>query len=356
MSAPAPAQSRRLAFIAIAIAGALEIGAIVLLTRPGGPTAGVPSPSVTASPTPSTSATPSPTVTASTTPTAASGRFISAALGYSVQLPPPWRRTACLSVVPDPSNSDIVGIDGFTSVRAADESYGDTGGLIDTVSVRVDRNPTRLTADAWANSPRMGATQGQRLEPARLDGRDGVRVVNGALQTETTIVAVDDLMYMVGFTASPGDPRESAMRAIVGSFAFMPRAVVTPPTGRPSRTAEAVADGLADGFARKDVAALAGLMGDCMIIGAEGGGFGSMSPERFAQLLRDVFAAGTTVVVRPRPLESAPGYGAGGSVTVTIATTWTDLGKPAAREDLIIGTEGAFSYWRGMVRRQQPPP
>jgi hypothetical protein len=353
VSAQAPAQPRRLAFIALTIVTALVIGAVVLLTRSPGPVAGVPSPSVTASPTLSSSVTPSPSATASTAPTAASGRFVDATLGYSILLPPPWRKSACLSVGPDQANSGIVGIDGFTSVPAADESRGDTGGLIDTVSVRVDRNPTRLTADAWANSPRMGATQGQRLEPARLDGRDGVRVVNGALQTETTIVAVDDLMYMVGFTASPGDPLESAMRAIVGSFAFMPRAVVTPPAGRPSRSAEAVADGLADGFARKDVAALASLMGDCMINGAEGGGFGSMSPERFAQLLRDVFAAGTTVVVRPRPIESAPGYGPGASST--IATTWTDPGKPPAREDLIIGTEGAFSYWRGMVRRQQPP-
>jgi hypothetical protein len=293
-------------------------------------------------------------VTATTTPTAASGRFVSAVLGYAIQVSPPWRRSACLSVVPDPANAEILGIDGFTTVPAADEQYGDTGGPRDTVSVRVERNPTRLTAEAWANSPRMGSTQGQRLEPARLDGREGVRVVNGDIQTETTIVAVDDLMYLVGFTAPPEDPLVGAMRGIIASFAFVPRTTAPAATARPARSTEAVADGLADGFARRDVAALTNLMGDCMINGAEQGGFGSVSPERFAQLMRDVFAAGTTVVVRPRPIESAPGYAAGASAT--IATTWTDLGKAPVREDLIIGTDGAFSYWRGMIRRQAPPP
>lgn len=352
MSAPAP--PRRREFIGIAIAAALVVGAIVLLARSAGPTAGVPSPTVTLSPLPSASATPSPTPTALATSTVASGHVVNAVLGYSIQLSPPWRRSACLSYLPDPAaSSDIVGIDGFTSVPAADENYGDTGGPRDTVSVRVERNPTRLTADAFANSPRMGSTQGQRLEPARLDGRDGVRVVNGALQTETTVVAVDDLMYLVGFIATPDDPLIGAMRGIVASFAFVPRTAVSTATARPSRSAEAVADGLADGFARRDVAVLASLMGDCMISGGEGGGFGSFSPERFARLLRDLFAAGTTVVVRPRPIEPAPGYGAGASVSV--ATTWTDPGRPAAREDLIIGSDGAFGYWRGMVRRLQPP-
>jgi len=355
MSSAPPPQVGRGAPIAVAFAAVvLVIGAIAVLTRSAGPIAGVPSPSITASPTPLSSASPSSTATAATTATAASGRFVNAALGYSVQLPPPWRRTGCLSVGPDPARPDLLGIDGFTSVLAADESYGDTGGLFGTVSVRVDRNADRLTADAFAQSPRMGSTQAQRLEPARLDGREGVRVINGALQTETTLVAVDDLMYLVGFTATASDPLVGAMRGIVDSFAFVPRTPVSISTARPARSAESVADGLADGFARKDVGILASLMGDCMISGAEQAGFGSHSPEHFARIMRDAFAAGLTVVVRPRPLESAPGYGAGASVTV--ATTWTDPGRAPARVDLIIGSDGALSYWRGMVRRLQPPP
>lgn len=359
MSSAPPPQIGRGALIAIALAAAvLVIGAIAVLTRPAGPIAGVPSPSVTASSTPlssasSSSASPSSRATAATTATAASGRFVNAALGYSVQLPPPWRRTSCLSVGPDPARPDLLGIDGFTSVPARDESYGDTGGLFGTVSVRVDRNADRLTAEAFASSPRMGSTQGQRLEPARLGGRDGVRVINGSLQTETTLVAVDDLMYLVGFTATAGDPLVGAMRGIVDSFAFVPR-TASVSTARPARSAESVADGLAEGFARKDVAVLSSLMGDCMISGAEQAGFGSHSPERFAQIMRDAFAAGLTVAVRPRPIESAPGYGAGASFS--IATTWTDPGRPPARVDLIIGSDGSFSYWRGMVRRQVPPP
>jgi hypothetical protein len=325
------------------------IAAIVLLPRTD-QTAVAPSPSATAS----TSASPTPSPTASPTATAANGRFTSAGLGYSIQVPPPWRRTPCLSSGEDPRSSEILGIDTFTSVPAAEESHGDTGGLVDTVSVRVERNPSRLTPEAWANSPRMGSSQGRRTEPATLDGRPGVRIVSEVLQTETTIVAVDDLMYMVGFTVRPTDPIIGAMRTIVASFTFVPRIAAPAATARPARSAEAVADGLAAGFANKDVAALVSLMGECLLSGVEGGGFGSFAPEFFARTLRDQFAAGSTVIVRPRPIESAPGFATGASFTV--ATTWTDPGQAPRRVDLIIAADGAFHYWRGMIRRQQPPP
>lgn len=342
--------------VVVAAAAAIVIAAIVLLPRLD-QTAVAPSPSASASPSgsPSTSPTPSPTATQSATATAASGRFTNAVLGYSIQLLPSWRRTPCLSSSGvSPGSPDTLGIDTFTSVPAAEESHGDTGAFFDTVSVRVERNPSRLTAETWANSPRMGSSQGQRIEPATLGGRPGVRTVSEVLQTETTIAAVDDLMYMVGFTVRPTDPLVGAMRAIVASFTFVPRTAAPAATARPARSAEAVADGLAAGFANKDVAALVSLMGDCLLSGVEGGGFGSFAPEFFARTLRDQFAAGSTVIVRPRPIESAPGYATGPSFSV--ATTWTDPGQAPRRVDLIIAADGALHYWRGMIRRQQPPP
>jgi hypothetical protein len=357
MSSPRTRQVRvgTLIAVAVAAAAAIVIAAIVLLPRTD-PTTVVPSPSASASP--SASPTTSPSASASATPsatsTAASGRFTNAVLGYSLQLPPPWRRTPCLSSGEDPRSPEFLGSDTFTSVPPAEESHGDTAAFIDTVSVRVERNPSRLTAEAWANSPRMGSSQGQRIEPATLGGRPGVRTVSEVLQTETTIVAVDDLMYMVGFTVRPSDPLVGAMRAIVASFTFVPRTSAPAGTARPARSAEAVADGLAAGFANKDVAALVTLMGECLLSGVEGGGFGSFAPEFFARTLRDQFAAGSTVIVRPRPIESAPGFATGASFTV--ATTWTDPGQAPRRVDLIIAADGAFHYWRGMIRRQQPPP
>jgi hypothetical protein len=343
---------RRGALFAIAVAAAVMI-AIVLLPRTD-QTVVTPSPSATASTSasPTTSPTTPPTQSAATT--APSGRFTNPVLGYSIQLPLPWRRTPCLSSGEEPRSPETSGIDTFTSVPAADESYGDTAAFMNTVSVRVERNPNRLTAEAWANSPRMGSSQGQRIEPTTLDGRAGVRLVAGALQTETTIVAVDDLVYVVGFTANPADPIVGAMRAIITSFTFVPRTAAPAATARPSRTAETVADGLATGFANKDVAALMSLMGECVISGAEQAGFGSHSPERFGRILREQFAAGTTVIVRPRPIESAPGFAAG--PTFSVATTWTDPGRAPMRVDLIIAADGAFHYWRGTIRRQQPPP
>ena len=357
MSSPAPRPMRRGALIAVALAAAaaVVIAAIVLLPRTD-QIAVAPSPSASALPTssPTGSPTASPVATRSATPTAASGRFTNAVLGYSVQLQPPWRRTACLSSGEEPRVPEVLGIDTFTSVPAVDEAIGDTAAFVNTVSVEVDRNPSRLTPEAWANLPRMGSSQGRRTESATLDGRPGVRVVSEGLQNETTIVAVDDLMYVVGFTVRPTDPLIGAMRAIVASFTFIPRTAAPAATARPARSAEAVADSLAAGFANKDVAALANLVGDCVLSGVEGGGVGSFSPERFARMLRDQFAAGTIVLVRPRPIESAPGYASGPAFSV--ATTWTDPGQRPMRIDLIIAADGAFHYWRGMIRRQQPPP
>jgi hypothetical protein len=355
---------RRGALVAVALAAmaAVVIAAVVLLPRLE-EAAVAPSPTANASQSaspvssPTASATTSPTAapvaTPSATATAAAGRFTNPVLGYSIQLASPWRRTPCLSSGgSEPGSPDVVGIDTFTSVPAADESYGDTGAFFNTVNVRVERNPSRLTAEAWANSPRMGASQGQRIEPATLDGRAGVRLIGG-LQTETTIVALDDLMYMVGFTAAPTGSNVAAMRAMVASYAFVPRAAAPAATARAPRTAEAVADALDRGFAAKDVAALASLMGECMLSGVEGGGFGSHAPERFARILRDQLAAGTTVTVRPRPIESSPGFASG--ATFTVATTWTDPGQAPMRIDLIIAADGPFHYWRGMIRRQQAP-
>jgi hypothetical protein len=337
--------------ILAAAAAALLIAAIVLLPRLASPTEVVSSPSATASPTApaTTSLTPTPSATA----TAASGRFVNAAIGYSIQLSPPWRRSGCLSFRLIPDRSEFLGVDGFTSVLAADEQYGDTGGPRGTVSVRLERNPGRLTADAWARSPRMAPAQS--IEPATLNGRAGVRTLDG-FGTETTFVAVDDLMYAVALeAASASDPKVGAMRAIVASFAFVPVGGGPSAPSGPPRSAEAVADGLADAFARKDATALASLMGDCVISGAEQGGASSSSPERFTQVMRDAFAAGSTYVVRPRPIESATGFGTSAS-GVSVATTWTQPGRAPARVDLVIAADNAFNYWRGMITRQLPPP
>lgn len=341
---------RRGAILAAA-AAALVIAAIVLLPRLASPTEVVSSPSATASPAapPTTSLTPTPSATATT----ASGRFVNAVIGYSIQLTPPWRRAGCLSYGLTPDRPDFLGADGFTSVLAADEQYGDVGPPDGIVSVRLERNPGRLTADAWARSPRLAPAQS--IEPATLDGRAGVRRLS-QFGTETTFVAFDDLMYSVELTAqTASDPKVGALRAIVASFAFVPRVVTPSATARPPRSAEAVADGLADAFARKDATALASLMGDCVISGAEQSGASSSSPERFTQVMRDSFAAGSTYVVRPRPIETATGFGTSAS-GVSVATTWTEPGRAPARVDLIIAADGAFNYWRGMIRRTQPPP
>jgi hypothetical protein len=166
------------------------------------------------------------------------------------------------------------------------------------------------------------------------------------------IVPVDDLMYVIAFTAQPGDPRITPLRAIIASFAFVPRSPAPTATAQAPRSAEAVADALAAGFAAKDAAGLDNLMGTCLINGIEQGGVSHHSPEQFTAALRALFAGGTTVAVRARPIESGPPFLPG---TFAVATTWTDPGQAPARVDLIIAADGPFHYWRGMIKRLQAP-
>src|SRR5687768_10593392 len=78
----------------------------LLLVRPGNVAAPSATPSASAIPAgtatpsvspsvPATTAPPSPSPTASP----AGGRYVSALLGYSLELPPPWHRSSCSGVV-----------------------------------------------------------------------------------------------------------------------------------------------------------------------------------------------------------------------------------------------------------------
>ena len=327
------------------------IAAAILLPRDGGgPVAASPMPSVTASSSLAPSASLSPGPAPSPSATAGSARYVNTAIGYSIVLPATWRRTPCLSIVRDPRSPDVIGSDGFTSTPPEEETYGGIGGLPGTVVVSAERDPRGLTPEDWARA-RLGA-QDRHLSPATVDGRAGVRLTRDD-GTDTLVVRVDGAMYVITLSwRDPADPRLPTMRAIVASLAFVARTPPPSPSPRPARTAEQVADGLADGFARKDVAQLVSLMDDCLMSAGENGGASSLSRERFTRMLGDLFAGGTTVTVRARPLEPAPGYF---EPAVAVATTWTDAGQAPARVDLIIGTDGAFSSWRGMIRRLRAP-
>ena len=337
---------KRAAFALAGLALVAVIAAAIVLPPDAGPaaTSPIPSPSMTPSSSPAAS---SPAL--SPRATASAARYVNPAIGYSIVLPATWRRTPCLSLVRDPRSPDVIGSDGFTSTPPEEEIYGGVGGLPGTVLVSAERNPRALSPDAWARA-RLGA-EDRHLGPATVDGRTGVRVTRDD-GTDTLVIRVDDAMYVITLSwRDPADPRLLTMRAIVASLAFVARTPPPSPSARPARSAEQVADGLADGFARKDIGQLVSLMDDCLTSAGEGGGASALSRERFAGMLRELFAGGTTVAVRARPLEPAPAF----EPALAVATTWTDPGQAPARVDLIIATDGAFSSWRGMIRRLRAP-
>ncbi|MGH2498550.1 MAG: hypothetical protein ACRDF0_00425 [Candidatus Limnocylindria bacterium] len=105
------------------------------------------------------------------------------------------------------------------------------------------------------------------------------------------------------------------------------------PTPGPSRSPEAVADGVAAAFQAKDADALRHFLSECVTTAAASGGAGFVSRERYAADLRAAFAAGLGVTVLPRPLEGDRGSG-----SLTAKSTWPrraeyTRARPHARAD-----------------------
>lgn len=89
---------------------------------------------------PSPSSAPSPT-TASPSP-ASTRRYVSAAMGYSIELRDPWHRANCGSSTSGPIEGRD-GVDVFVAIPERDIRIGDVGGIqADAISVVAGRIPT----------------------------------------------------------------------------------------------------------------------------------------------------------------------------------------------------------------------
>jgi len=158
--------------------------------------------------------------------------YVSQGLGYSVQLPPAWRRSTVLSAMVNNGNLKV-GHEVFTIRSLADESgvLNDPGpGAAWSYVAVVEqwRDPAGWSAMAWATDPLLaGWAQGQVVESATIDGHLAAKVTNGPRFSVAYYVYDGGRMFVVGYKVDAPDWKplaasESDLRAIVSSFHITP--------------------------------------------------------------------------------------------------------------------------------------
>src|SRR5256886_2251815 len=317
--------------------------------RGGNQAAATPSPT---SPTNTTAPTTS-AATASPGATPASGRYASAGLAYSIELPPPWHRSSCSGV--DTQQSPARGGEEFVSVSARDETGTDIGVAYPTLRVFVEANPQGLTPRQWAEQGRtVGASASDRIEDVIYADRPAARkVLNlGGTPLDTYFVANGGRMYVVSPVSRvpPDGPTQLTMARMIDSFRFLTDAEVAAaraalPTPLPPRTPEQVADGVAAALTAKNADALAEFLSACVTTAGEQAGASFVSREKYVDDLRAAFAAGLVVTVQPRPLDGDRASG-----NLTEASTWRETITRDRKLMLRRGENDRWECW-GTIER-----
>ena len=346
-----------LAFGAVVLILAILILAVAMPREVAAPSPS-PTPTATATATATSSPTASASPTASPSPAAspAGTRYVSASLGYSIETPPPWRRSVCLSGA-FTQQGVFFANDVFAAVSSRDEAGTDTGVAYPTVRVAVEGNPQNLTPRQWAEQGKtVGSSMGERIDDVAFADRPAARKSFANSPLATFFVASGPNMFVVipspGPTAVEAGTQQTMVR-MVESFRFLTdaelaaaRAAATS-TPLPARSPEAVADGVAAAFAAKDASALAGFLTACVTTAGEQAGASFVSREKYVDDLRARFASGLTVTVRPRPFDGDRASGA-----LTIESTWAPGQIPPKDRKLMLRRgENDRWEWQGTIER-----
>jgi hypothetical protein len=340
---------------ATAIVAAILVLVVVVPRGANAPAASptpTPSPTVTATATSTVAA--SPTATVSPSATAATGRYVSVALAYSIETPPPWRRSVCTSGS-FTQDGVFYANDVFVAVTAVDETGSDTGVPYPTVRVAVEGNPRGLSPRQWAEEGRtVGSGAGQVIEDATYAGRPAAKMSYPGTPLITYFVANGPRMFVV--VPSPGPTpidagTQQTMVRIVESFRFLSDAeLAAARTASPAplapRSPEALADAIAAAFAAKNADAMTDLLAPCVTTAAEQAGASFVSRERYVRDLRTAFASGLVVTVRPRPFEGDRASGA-----LTVGSTWQDTRGTRERKLMLRRGENDRWEWHGTLER-----
>jgi hypothetical protein len=232
-------------------------------------------------------------------------------------------------------------------VPEQDEHGTDIGYVFDVVQVHVERNPDRLTPERWLASGVIGSTAGQTAERTTLNGQSALLVRPAPGLALAYLLPQADRMFVIGYQNAQSDTSNAAaMERMVRSFHLLTdqeRAAAPSPTALPARSAEAVADTIADGFARLDADLLATVMAPCMAAALEQAG-GTFTPRgAFVNQLRDGLVAGLRVTVQRRPIESD-------ATGTFLRATWAAV--VVQQRDLYLRRDGDVWSWYLTLTRQ----
>jgi hypothetical protein len=217
----------------------------------------------------------------------------------------------------------------FLNLSEADESIS-PGVRMAIVRVAQDRG---LTPAAWlqANASQPDA----RIEPATLGERTGARAVIAPTgDIYAFAFAARGWIYQIErpFFGSPDQELERILATLrILNDATVGRGAVATPT---PRSIESVVDSITDALAKKDLAAIGETMTPCITSGGIPGDAVMLSRANFLKTLAAEFAAGATVQVRPRPIESDPNRGR------LVRATWSKPGAAQQNVDLNLRADG----------------
>lgn len=213
-----------LGFLIYAIRGQEQTGVTALASASVVPTA-----THSASPLP----TPSVQPTGSPTPASPAGLYVNQTWKFSVILPPPYRRSARLSIENSGSQRPAAA-DAFTARTEPDEAglanqRCDTACAIWNYVAVVD-----VFTGTGTQSPRdfynaFSYSRDQQLQDITVDGHAGLKVTNAPSYPIEYLIKDGDRMFMLGYTiyqpgtydVPPGASKEK-LDAILTSFKFVP--------------------------------------------------------------------------------------------------------------------------------------
>jgi hypothetical protein len=280
-------------------------------------------PTATVSVVPTARPTPSPTATVA----AGLTRFVNTELGYSVDLPAGWRRATCSRGIV--TTSPLEASEMFVGLPEAEEVIR---GGVRMVQVRVTESGG-LTPLAWLE--RNASQPDTRFETTTLNERAGARGFIGATGS-TYAFAFAGRGWIYAIERPNFGFEDQELERVLATLRILDDATVgRGPVATPvPRTIESLADSIADAFTKKDVAAIGATMAPCITVGAVPGDPDLRSRTAYVTTLAADFAAGTSVRVQSRPIETDPYFGR------FVRSTFSKPGEPDQRIDLMLRADG----------------